>query len=141
MKSTARFFAIVLGSLFIIQGAMFGDQLPPRGKPQVITPPPTVKPAAPEIAALAEGLTGEWLSTSRPIGAYEDLTAHTGVSITGGLTEWGTPAVDPVVQHVAGRTPGGDLHVFWWNAGGVPQVVNVTAHRERSDRMAWGYAA
>lgn len=38
-----------------------------------------------------------------------DVTAKTGVAVSGGLTAWLTP-----VEHLAGRSPAGDLIVFLW---------------------------
>jgi M6 family metalloprotease-like protein len=130
----------VLGVLALAGAALHADQPPPRGKTPAATAPVEVTPPRPEVETLVEGLTGEWLSTARPIGAYEDLTAATGVAITGGLAEWATPLTDRVVQHVAGRTPGGDLHVFFWNASGVPQAVNISAKtgvRIAGDPVGW----
>lgn len=130
----------VLGVLALAGTTLYGDQPPPRGK-QPATRPPIESPTPPAaLETLVEGLGGEWLSTPRPIGVYEDLTAATGVAITGGLAEWSTPVGERVVQHVAGRTPGGDLHVFFWNSSGVPQAVNVSAKtgvRSGNDPVGW----
>lgn len=130
---------LFLGCLLIVSVVSADQPRPARyiGPPQIVEPLPETPP---DMATLVESPSNDWISTGRPIGAFEDLTAATGVAVTGGLTYWGTPLSDRTVQHVAGRTPGGDLHVFWWTAAGAPQVVNVSAKtsvRIASDPVAW----
>src|SRR4051794_5204210 len=139
MMRSAKHLVLFLGCLFVCGSPLLAD-LPPRpGKKPAVPPPINVSPTVPDVKSIAAGLTGEWLSTSATIGAFEDLTVRTGIPITGGVTNWATPVGTDLVQHVAGRTPGGDLHVFWWNSSGT-HVVNVTAKtgvRIAGDPAAW----
>ncbi len=64
-----------------------------------------------------------------------DVTAKTGVSVSGGLTAWMTP-----VEHLAGRSPSGDLIVFLWQPH--TDWVAVNASKEAGaqivgDPLAW----
>ena len=139
MRTSLRSLALVLSTL-ILASALVADLPPRRGKPDAVPPPINIAPAEPPVLEISEGLTAEWLSTPRPIGVLEDLTAATGVQITGGVAYWGTPVEGRIVHHVAGRTPGGDLYVFYWDAGGMARAVNVSAKtgvKIASDPVGW----
>src|SRR4051794_9249787 len=67
----------------------------------------------------------EWLSTPRPIGTVEDLTARTGINVAGNVAQWSASWSDGKTQHAAGRTPAGALYVLSWGDGNV-RADNVT---------------
>jgi M6 family metalloprotease-like protein len=81
-------------------------------------------------AALTVALTlpagsaaGEWLSTSRPIGAVAEVAA----GFEGGVAHWSKTRFDRTVEHLAGRTSAGALQVFSWGPGVAFQRDDVTA--------------
>ncbi|MEA2559244.1 MAG: hypothetical protein QOH06_748 [Acidobacteriota bacterium] len=119
MKKEFRYGALVVASLLAAASISRGDM------PEALNQPAEAS-AAPALS-FVEGLGSEWLSTSRPIGTVDDVTARTGVAVTGGVSYWETPLTDRVVEHVAGRSPSGELHVFWWGADGAVHDVNVSA--------------
>ncbi|HEU5079192.1 MAG TPA: hypothetical protein VFT72_08255 [Opitutaceae bacterium] len=55
-----------------------------------------------------------------------NVTAKTGAKIAGPLTSWQTHNGSVLVEHLAGRSPTGDLLVFWWSPQHDWQVVNVS---------------
>jgi M6 family metalloprotease-like protein len=56
-----------------------------------------------------------------------NVSAKTGQKIVGRLTNWQTHNGPFLVEHLAGRTPSGDLIVFWWSPAHDWQAVNVSA--------------
>ena len=56
-----------------------------------------------------------------------NVSAKTGQTIVGRLTNWQTRNGPFLVEHLAGRTPSGDLIVFWWSPAHDWQAVNVSA--------------
>jgi len=108
-------------------------------------PPRPLSPSSqPSIPGLV-GLGSEWLSSPHPIGSIEDVTAMTGVAITGGVAYWATPVPpDRLVEHIAGRSLSGELHVFWWDKDGRVNDVNASATtgvRVSGSPIAWLNAA
>lgn len=55
-----------------------------------------------------------------------NLTNELGLNILGPLTSWVTPNGSNRVPHIAGRTPTGDLIVFWLSTTGDWKFVNVS---------------
>ncbi|MDP9175382.1 MAG: hypothetical protein M3O30_16190 [Planctomycetota bacterium] len=55
-----------------------------------------------------------------------DVTAITGELVVGPLTSWKTPNGPDIVEHLAGKSPSGDLLVFWWSSEHDWQSVNVS---------------
>ncbi len=62
----------------------------------------------------------------------KNLSNDTGLNITGSLTSWMTTNGPDQVPHIAGRTPGGDLIVFWLSSSGTWKHVNVSAITNRT---------
>lgn len=60
-----------------------------------------------------------------------NVSAKTGQRIVGGLAVWTTRNGPFLVEHLAGRTPAGDLIVFWWSPQHDWQAVNVSAKTGR----------
>jgi len=56
-----------------------------------------------------------------------NITAKTGQHVSGGIAAWQTPNGPFLVEHLAARTPAGDLIVFWWSPQNDWQAVNVSA--------------
>src|SRR5687768_11131199 len=56
-----------------------------------------------------------------------DVTAITGQEVVGPVTSWMTQDGPFTVEHLAGRSPRGDLLVFFWSPRADWQVVNVSA--------------
>jgi M6 family metalloprotease-like protein len=77
-------------------------------------------------AGSAQALGPEWLSTPQPIGTVMDMTAGTGIAISGGGAHWAASWEDLTVLHVAGHTPAGELHVFSPKSATTFRVDNVT---------------
>jgi M6 family metalloprotease-like protein len=58
-------------------------------------------------------------------------TAKTGQAVVGGVAAWQTPNGPFLVEHLAARSPNGDLIVFWWSPQHDWQAVNVSAKTGR----------
>lgn len=56
-----------------------------------------------------------------------DITAKTGRHVVGAVTAWQTRNGPFLVEHLAARTPAGELVVFWWSPQHDWQVGDVTA--------------
>jgi M6 family metalloprotease-like protein len=56
-----------------------------------------------------------------------NVTAKTGQHIIGSIAAWQTRNGPLLVEHLAARTPAGDLVVFWWSPGHDWQAVNVSS--------------
>jgi hypothetical protein len=72
-----------------------------------------------------------------------DVTQITGQRVVGPLVSWQTTAGPYNVEHLAGRSPDGDLVVFWWSPRGDWQVVNVshkTGERIADAPVVWQLA-
>ena len=61
-----------------------------------------------------------------------NVTAKTGQQVIGGLTSWQTHNGPFLVEHLAGRSPAGDLIVFWL----VATTRLAGGQRVREDRQA-----
>ena len=55
-----------------------------------------------------------------------NVSSKTGYRIAGGVTNWQTHDGPFLVEHLAGRTPTGDLVVFWWSPQHDWNAVNVS---------------
>jgi len=66
-----------------------------------------------------------WLSTTNDW-KHVDVSNITGHSLSEGLGSWQTWNGPYLVEHLAGRDPGGNLIVFWWSPQHDWQAVNVT---------------
>ena len=60
-----------------------------------------------------------------------NATAKTGQPVIGGIAAWQTPNGPFLVEHLAARSPDGDLIVFWWSPQHDWQAVNVSAKTGR----------
>jgi M6 family metalloprotease-like protein len=60
-----------------------------------------------------------------------NVTQKTGQHVTGGIAAWQTRNGPFLVEHLAARTPAGDLIVFWWSPAHDWQAVNVSAKAGR----------
>ena len=58
------------------------------------------------------------------------VTQITGQAVAGPVTSWVTPDGNDLVEHLAGRSPNGDLLVFYWTPENDWRVVNVSAITE-----------
>jgi hypothetical protein len=79
-------------------------------------------------------------STRNNLWRVVDVTAKTGRSIAGGLTDWQTPDGSATVEHLAARDATGRLLVFFWSPAADWQVVDVTAktgQQVRADVTSW----
>jgi len=56
-----------------------------------------------------------------------NVSQKTGYKIAGDVVSWQTPNGSVIVDHLAGRTPAGELIVFYWSTQHDWQAVNVTA--------------
>jgi M6 family metalloprotease-like protein len=56
-----------------------------------------------------------------------NVTAKTGQRVIGGIAAWQTRNGPFLVEHLAARTPTGDLIVFWWSPQNDWQAVNVSS--------------
>src|SRR5437868_3527350 len=56
---------------------------------------------------------------------FVNVSAKTGQKIVGGLTSWQTRDGSFPVEHLAGRTPTGELIVFWRSSRQDWQAVNI----------------
>lgn len=69
-----------------------------------------------------------------------NVSAKTGYRIVGGLANWQTRNGPFLVEHLAGRTPAGDLIVFWWSPQQDWRAVNVstkTGKRVSTSPTSW----
>src|SRR5688572_12031373 len=66
------------------------------------------------------------LAVPGPYGRSVDVTAKTGERIEGKLVSWQTPNGTANVEHLAGRSPDGQLLVFYWSPQADWRVVNVS---------------
>jgi M6 family metalloprotease-like protein len=69
-----------------------------------------------------------------------NITAKTGQHVTGGIAAWQTPNGPFLVEHLAARSPSGDLIVFWWSPQHDWQALNVstkTGHRIAGAPVSW----
>jgi BNR/Asp-box repeat len=69
-----------------------------------------------------------------------DVTARTGVRVTGGLTSWQLPGCGMITEYLAGRTRDGDLVVFFWAPGSDWKALNLseqTGWRVSGDPTSW----
>jgi M6 family metalloprotease-like protein len=60
-----------------------------------------------------------------------NITAKTGQPVTGGVTSWQTHNGPYLVEHLAGRSPAGDLITSWWSPQHDWQALNVSARTGR----------
>lgn len=60
-----------------------------------------------------------------------NVTAKTGQHATGAVTAWQTRNGPFLVEHLAARSPAGDLIVYWWSPQHDWQAVNVSAKTGR----------
>ncbi len=69
-----------------------------------------------------------------------NVSQKTGRKITGPVTSWQTKSGSYNVEHLAGRSPSGDLLVFWWSPLRDWQAVNVsqkTGRRVTGPLTSW----
>lgn len=69
-----------------------------------------------------------------------NITAKTGQHVTGGIAAWQTKNGPFLVEHLAARTPAGDLIVFWWSPQHDWQALNVstkTGRRVAGAPVSW----
>jgi hypothetical protein len=61
-----------------------------------------------------------------------DVSALTGQKVSGQVTSWVTPDGPMLVEHLAGRSDDGSVHVFWWSPRNDWQVHDVSARTGRT---------